>query len=106
MAESPFAFFRGAAAVMASDLARQPHSGLMVQLCGDAHLLNFGFYASPERQLLFDLNDSDETHPGPFEWDVIRLATSVVLAARSLGLAESQQGKIYRHAVKAYAEAL
>ena len=106
MAESPFAFFRGAAAVMASDLARQPHSGLMVQLCGDAHLLNFGFYGSPERQLLFDLNDFDETHPGPFEWDVIRLATSVVLAARSLGLAESQQGKIYRHAVKAYAEAL
>ena len=106
MAESPFAFFRGAAAVMASDLARQPHSGLMVQLCGDAHLLNFGFYGSPERQLLFDLNDFDETHPGPFEWDVIRLATSVVLAARSLGLAESQQGKICRRAVKAYAEAL
>ena len=73
---------------------------------GDAHLLNFGFYASPERQLLFDLNDFDETHPGPFEWDVIRLATSVVLAARSLGLAESQQGKIYRRTVKAYAEAL
>ena len=73
---------------------------------GDAHLLNFGFYASPERQLLFDLNDSDETHPGPFEWDVIRLATSVVLAARSLSLAESQQGKICRRAVKAYAEPL
>ncbi|WP_398334149.1 DUF2252 family protein, partial [Vulcanococcus sp.] len=68
MAENPFAFFRGAAAVMASDLARRPHSELMVQLCGDAHLLNFGFYGSPERQLLFDINDFDETHPGPFEW--------------------------------------
>jgi len=106
MAESPFAFFRGAAAVMASDLSRQPHSGLMVQLCGDAHLLNFGFYASPERQLLFDINDFDETHPGPFEWDLIRLATSLVLAARSLGLRESQQNKICRRGMKAYAEAM
>ena len=76
MAESPFAFFRGAAIVMAADLGRQPHSGLMVQLCGDAHLLNFGFYGSPERQLLFGINDFDETHPGPFEWDVQRLAAS------------------------------
>jgi len=66
MAENAFAFFRGAAVVMAADLARKPHSGLMVQLCGDAHLLNFGFYGSPERQLLFDINDFDETHPGPF----------------------------------------
>lgn len=106
MAESPFAFFRGAAAVMASDLSRQPHSGLLVQLCGDAHLLNFGFYASPERQLLFDINDFDETHPGPFEWDLIRLATSLLLAARSLGLTESQQNKICRRAVKAYGEAI
>lgn len=106
MAESSFAFFRGAAAVMASDLARQPHSGLMVQLCGDAHLMNFGFFASPERQLLFDLNDFDETHPGPFEWDVIRLATSVVLAARSLGLSEAQQAKLCRRGVKAYGAAI
>jgi len=106
MAESPFAFFRGAAAVKASDLSRQPHSGLMVLLCGDAHLLNFGFYGSPERQLLFDLNDFDETHPGPFEWDVIRLATSLVLAARSLGLTESQQSNITRRAVKAYGQAM
>ncbi|MCX5937071.1 MAG: DUF2252 family protein [Cyanobium sp. LacPavin_0920_WC12_MAG_62_9] len=74
MAQNPFSFFRGAAAVMALDLAQAPHSGLMVQLCGDAHLLNFGFYGSPERKLLFDINDFDETYPGPFEWDVQRLA--------------------------------
>lgn len=76
MAESPFAYFRGAAAVMAADLARHNHSGLLVQLCGDAHLLNFGFFGSPERQLLFDISDFDETFPGPYEWDVVRLATS------------------------------
>ena len=74
MAQSPFAFFRGAAGVMAAHQAQRPHSGLMVQLCGDVHLLNFGFYGSPERSLLFDINDFDETHPGPFEWDVQRLA--------------------------------
>jgi len=106
MAESPFAFFRGAAIVMAADLGRQPHSGLMVQLCGDAHLLNFGFYGSPELQLLFDINDFDETHPGPFEWDVIRLATSLVLAARSLGLTEKQQSKVCRRGVRTYGEAM
>ena len=85
MAATPFTYFRGAAVVMASDLAQKPHSGRIVQLCGDAHLLNFGFYASPERQLLFDINDFDETFPGPYEWDVIRLATSVLLAAQSNG---------------------
>ena len=106
MAENPFAFFRGAAAIMAADLARKAHSGLMVQLCGDAHLLNFGFYGSPERQLLFDINDFDETHPGPFEWDVIRLATSLLLAARSLGLSSKEEGKVCRRGVKAYAEAM
>jgi len=106
MAQSPFAFFRGAAAVMAADLARQPHSGLMVQLCGDAHLLNFGFYASPERSLLFDINDFDETYPGPFEWDVQRLAASLVLAARSLGLSGAQQEKICRRSLRAYAKAM
>ncbi len=106
MAQNPFAFFRGAATVMAADLARQPHSGLMVQLCGDAHLMNFGFYGSPERNLLFDINDFDETHPGPFEWDVIRLATSLVLAARSLGLGEKQQAKICRRGVRAYGKAM
>jgi len=106
MAADAFAFLRGAAAVMAADLAREPHSGLMVQLCGDAHLLNFGFYGSPELQLLFDINDFDETHPGPFEWDVIRLATSLIIAARSLGLSEKQQSKVCRRGVAAYAEAM
>jgi hypothetical protein len=106
MAADPFAFFRGAAGVMAADLAREPHSGQMVQLCGDAHLLNFGFYGSPELQLLFDINDFDETHPGPFEWDVIRLATSLVLAARSLGLSDKEQSKVCRRGVRAYGEAM
>lgn len=106
MAENAFAFFRGAAVVMAADLARKPHSGLMVQLCGDAHLLNFGFYGSPERQLLFDINDFDETHPGPFEWDVIRLATSLLLAGQSLGLSDKQQEKVCRRGVQAYADAI
>ena len=106
MAQDPFAFFRGAAVVMAADLARAPHAGLMVQLCGDAHLLNFGFYGSPERQLLFDITDFDETHPGPFEWDVVRLATSLVLAARSLGLSDKQQSRITRRGVRAYGEAM
>ena len=106
MASSPFAFFRGAAAVMAADLARNSHSGVLVQLCGDAHLMNFGFYGSPERSLLFDINDFDETHPGPYEWDVIRLATSLLLAARSLGLTPKQQQKVCRRGVRAYAKAM
>lgn len=90
MTASPFAFLRGAAAVMAADLAAQPHTGLTVQLCGDAHLLNFGLFASPERALHFDLNDFDETCPGPFEWDVKRLAASVAVAAREAGHAEAR----------------
>ena len=106
MAVSAFTFYRGAASVMAADLARQPHSGLLVQLCGDAHLMNFGFYGSPERQLLFDLNDFDETHPGPFEWDVQRLAASMVLAARDLNLSVKQQEKVCRRTVRAYAKAM
>ena len=106
MAVSAFTFYRGTAVVMAADLACQPHSGVMVQLCGDAHLLNFGFYASPERQLLFDLNDFDETHPGPFEWDVQRLAASMVLAARDLNLSVKQQEKVCRRTVRAYAKAM
>lgn len=76
MLASPFAFFRGAAGLMAHDLASQPHTGLMVQACGDAHLLNFGLFATPERNLVFDLNDFDETHAAPWEWDVKRLATA------------------------------
>src|SRR5664279_256195 len=82
MLVSPFAFFRGAALVMASDLATTPRSGLLAQICGDAHLSNFGLFASPERSLMFDVNDFDEPLPGPWEWDVKRLAASVVIAAR------------------------
>lgn len=106
MAASPFAFLRGAAAVMAADLAATPHTGLTVQLCGDAHLLNFGLYASPERSLLFDLNDFDETFPGPFEWDVKRLAASVVVAARENGHPDTKAGRAAREAVAAYRTAM
>jgi uncharacterized protein (DUF2252 family) len=86
MRESPFAFFRGTAAVMASDLAQTPVTGIRVQACGDCHAANFGGFASPERRLLFDINDFDETLNAPWEWDVKRLAASVVLASRELGL--------------------
>src|SRR5215213_3030883 len=85
MMASPFAFLRGSAIVMANDLAGTPNSGIQAQLCGDAHLLNFGAYASPERALLFDLSDFDETLPGPWEWDVKRLAVSFVVAGRDNG---------------------
>jgi uncharacterized protein (DUF2252 family) len=84
MFESPFAFYRGAPAVMAFDLARTPTTGLQVQACGDAHLMNFGAFATPERNLIVDVNDFDETHPGPWEWDVKRLAASIVVAAREI----------------------
>jgi uncharacterized protein (DUF2252 family) len=86
MSASAFAFYRGGAAVMANDLGPLPCSGLVTQLCGDAHLSNFGVFAAPDRSLVFDVNDFDETHPGPFEWDVFRLATSFVLAGRDIGL--------------------
>jgi uncharacterized protein (DUF2252 family) len=85
MAVSAFTFYRGSALVMASDLAAQPRTTLTAQLCGDAHLSNFGLFGSPDRSVVFDVNDFDETHPGPFEWDVKRLATSFVLAARDNG---------------------
>ena len=88
MSASPFAFYRGSAVLMAADLAPLPRTGLTVQLCGDAHLSNFGLYGSPERELLFDVNDFDETLPGPFEWDLKRLAASFVLASRNNGLDE------------------
>lgn len=100
MLHSPFAFMRGAAAVMAHDLGHGPHSGILTQLCGDCHLNNFGGYASPERELLFGINDFDETLPGPFEWDVKRLATSFVIAARDQGIAERHALEI-AHAVAA-----
>ncbi|WP_406127513.1 DUF2252 domain-containing protein [Streptomyces sp. NBC_00989] len=106
MAASPFAFLRGSAAVMAADLASRPHTGLTVQLCGDAHLLNFGLYASPERALLFDLNDFDETFPGPFEWDVKRLAASVAVAGRENGHSETKAHRAALEATAAYRTAL
>src|SRR6516164_2927631 len=88
MAESAFAYFRGTANVQAHDLKGTPSAGVTVQCCGDCHLMNFGGFATPERALVFDINDFDETHPGPFEWDVKRLATSFVLAARWLGFGD------------------
>jgi len=90
MLQSPFAFYRGAAGVMAADLVRTPATGLKVQTCGDCHLLNFGGFATPERSIIFDINDFDETLPAPWEWDIKRLVASIVLAARSNGLADHQ----------------
>src|SRR3954452_10911367 len=106
MLVSPFTFYRGAASVMAHDLAPTPHSGLQVQLCGDAHLANFGFFASPERSVVFDLNDFDETHRGPFEWDVKRLAASFEIAARDRGFTDTERRTAVLEVVKAYREAM
>jgi len=102
MAASPWNYYRGAAAVMAADLAAQPASGLTVQLCGDAHVLNFGLWATPERNLLFDLRDFDETLPGPFEWDVKRFAASIVVAARDNGLEPARAAAAVTAGVDAY----
>ena len=104
MAQSPFAFFRGAAAVMAADLASTPQSGLRVQACGDAHLLNFGAFATPERNVIFDINDFDETLPAPWEWDVKRLTASVVIAARHIGLGDSDAAKAATDSACSYRE--
>ena len=106
MAVSPFTYFRGSALPMASDLASVPHSGLTVQLCGDAHLSNFGGFASPERDMLFDINDFDETAPGPFEWDIKRLAASLEIAARSRSFDEREAHKIVKSGVRSYQEAI
>jgi uncharacterized protein (DUF2252 family) len=106
MMESPFRFYRGAAAIMASDLARSPTSGLTAQLCGDAHMLNFRLLASPERQLMFDINDFDETLPGPWEWDVKRLAASLVIAGRANGFDDAQRARIVRTTVRQYRESM
>jgi uncharacterized protein (DUF2252 family) len=106
MLASPFAFYRGAAAIMATDLAGTPDSGLRVQLCGDAHLANFGLFASPERRLVFDLNDFDETHPGPWEWDVKRLAASLEIAARANDLGRKQRRAIQLAMVRSYQGAM
>ncbi len=106
MAASPFAFFRGAAAIMAADLAETPASGVRVQLCGDAHLANFGGFASPERDLVFDLNDFDETLSGPWEWDVKRLVASVALAARERGFGAGERAAAVRATARRYREAM
>ncbi|HEY2542784.1 MAG TPA: DUF2252 domain-containing protein [Gaiellaceae bacterium] len=106
MLASPFAFFRGAAAVMAHDLAEPKSTGLRAQLCGDAHLLNFGGFGSPERDLVFDLNDFDETCPGPFEWDVKRFAASIEIAGRDRGFSRSDRGNVVRAGARAYREAM
>ena len=110
MLVSPFTFYRGAASIMAHDLAATPRSGLQVQCCGDAHLSNFGVFASPERRLVFDINDFDETLPGPWEWDVKRLAVSMLIAARDNGYRVQDQERIvletvgrYRTAMRAFA---
>ena len=102
MAASAWNYYRGAAAVMAGDLASQPHSGLMVQLGGDAHVLNFGLWATPERNLSFDLRDFDETLPGPFEWDVKRFAVSLVVAARENGIKPARAAAAVTAGVDAY----
>jgi uncharacterized protein (DUF2252 family) len=102
MALSPWNFYRGAAAVMAADLASRAHSRIQVQLCGDAHVLNFGLWATPERNLNFDLRDFDETLPGPFEWDVARLATSLVVAARENGIKPARADAAVTATVDAY----
>lgn len=106
MATSPFAFFRGAALVMADDLARTPDTGLRTQLCGDAHLSNFGLFATPERRLAFDVNDFDETYPGPFEWDVKRLVASLAVAGRDNGFKTKQRHRIVRACVAEYRETI
>src|SRR6187549_1663882 len=106
MTVSPFTFYRGAAKVMATDLATTPMAGLVVQLCGDAHLSNFGGFASPERQLLFGLNDFDETLPGPFEYDLKRMAASFTIAARNNGFGKADMRAVTVESVKAYREAM
>jgi uncharacterized protein (DUF2252 family) len=106
MLVSPFTFYRGAALPMAADLAGTPTSGLRVQLCGDAHLSNFGAFASPERRLVFDVNDFDETLPGPFEWDVKRLAASFIVAGRNNGFSVKVSRKLALTAAETYRTAM
>jgi uncharacterized protein (DUF2252 family) len=106
MLVSPFAFYRGGALIMASDLARTPNSGIRVQLCGDAHLANFGVFGSPERRLVFDINDFDETAPGPWEWDVKRLAASFAIGGRENGFSGKERRKIVLDTVRSYRETI
>ena len=106
MLVSPFAFYRGGALIMAADLANTPNSGLRVQLCGDAHLSNFGMFGSPERDLVFDINDFDETAPGPWEWDVKRLAASFAIGGRENGFSGKERRTVVLDTVRAYREAM
>src|SRR2546430_3722027 len=106
MLVSPFAFYRGGALIMAADLARTPNSGLRVQLCGDAHLSNFGVFGSPERRLVFDMNDFDETAPGPWEWDVKRLAASFAIGGRELGFSGTERRKVVLETMRSYRETI
>jgi uncharacterized protein (DUF2252 family) len=106
MAATPFTYYRGAALPMAADLSITTHTGLMVQLCGDAHLSNFGGFATPERDLVFDVNDFDETLPGPFEWDIKRLAASLEVAGRSKNLDEKARQRAVRASAAAYRQAM
>jgi uncharacterized protein (DUF2252 family) len=106
MLVSPFTFYRGAAALMAADLADAPRTGLQVQLCGDAHLSNFGVFAAPDRRLIFGVNDFDETLPGPFEWDVKRLVASFAVAGRDRGFSHKQRQRVNRAVASSYREAL
>ena len=106
MVASPFAFLRGSAAVMAADLAGTPTTGIHVQLCGDAHISNFGVFATPERQLVFDVNDFDETLPGPWEWDLKRLVASAIVAGRENGFSEKRCRRIAIAGVKRYGDAM
>ena len=104
MIPSPFVFYRGAAAIMAADLAHTPATGIRVQCCGDAHLMNFGVFATPERREIFDINDFDETLPAPWEWDIKRLATSFLIASRSNGFSEAEARKTALGCVRSYRE--
>ena len=106
MLASPFAFYRGAAYLMAADLASTPRSGINVQACGDAHLSNFGLFGSPERELLFDINDFDETLPGPWEWDVKRLAASLAVAGRNNGFSDAERDDVTTASVGEYRTAM
>lgn len=106
MAMSPLAFYRGAALIMASDLAATPHTGIVAQLCGDAHLSNFGLYRTPERVMIFDINDFDETLPGPFEWDVKRLAASFAVACRQRGFRSREERECLLAAANGYRTAI
>ncbi|MCR5980241.1 DUF2252 domain-containing protein [Gordonia jinghuaiqii] len=106
MAATPFTFYRGAAAVMSDDLSKTPDTGIITQLCGDAHLSNLGLFFSPERRMVFDLNDFDETHVGPFEWDLKRLAASFAIAGRNNGFDDAVNRKIAKTVAKAYRRAI